>query len=89
MPAGIPVDGELVRALADRVEEPAASTLRDCLCLNARRRRPLERLTATERAQPVLDLWREPESFESSPVLEVRDPTPRTLEDVIAELGAT
>jgi len=46
----------------------------------------LKRLTATERAQPVLDLWREPESYEGSPVLEVRDPTSRTLEDVIAEL---
>jgi len=47
MLAGIPVDGELVRALAELAEEPAASTLRDRL----ERGRATFALTIEEREQ--------------------------------------
>jgi hypothetical protein len=47
---------------------------------------PLPTLTASERVQPILDVWREAESYEGSPICEVSDPTRRTLETALDEL---
>jgi hypothetical protein len=52
MLAGIPVAAELVRELAERVEEPAASTLRDGLSAG----RAAIALTIEEREQIVRQL---------------------------------
>ena len=51
-------------------------------------RRPFPSLTAPERARPILDFWRAPETFENAPVLDVEDPSTRSLDDVIEDMRA-
>lgn len=51
------------------------------------RRRPVWPLEAPERGRPILDEWRSPESFEGSPVIEVNDPTARTLKQAVQEIA--
>jgi hypothetical protein len=50
------------------------------------RGRPFPQLETPERAAKVLDYWRSPESYEGSPVLEVNDPTARTLDEAVREI---
>lgn len=50
------------------------------------RGRPFPPLATPLRAEPVLDHWREGESFEGSPVCPVNDPTRRTLDATLEEL---
>lgn len=50
-----------------------------------KRRLPI--LTAPTRGKPILDHWRAPESYEDSPEAPVSDPTTRTVETAVRELG--
>jgi hypothetical protein len=54
-----------------------------------RRGGELAQLEAPSRAEPVLEIWRSSVTRHGSPSIEVVDPTRRTLEETVRELGAS
>lgn len=49
-------------------------------------RRVLPEITTAARAKPMLDSWREGETYDETPPAPVDDPTMRTLDSALAEL---